>query len=242
MNAPVTTAILLAAGRGKRLRPHTDRLPKPLLPWNKKPTLHWIFESLRSAGITRVVLVAHYLQEHIEDFAAAYSEELPNFTITTAHQDQLDGTATAVGAALAQEPAWFKNSFLVTATDYLTPATFYGEFLGFHRQHNQPVSISLRAIPDSESAARSSVAFEGDFVISQVVEKPPPGTAPSHYSANLVYVLPTELKSHILDVKRSARGEFELQSAVNAYLDTGHRGRGLLQSAPDEWTPKLLNT
>jgi len=239
MNAPVTTAILLAAGRGSRLRPHTDNTPKPLLPWHNQPTLYWIFGSLRKAGINRVLLVTHYLEQQIQSFAANYAAACEDFTVTTVNQPVLDGTASAVAAGLSQQPDWFEESFLVSATDYLTPESFYSELLSFHSQHHQPLSISLRSIPAREAASRSSVAYTGDFEISQVVEKPPAGTAPSEYCANLIYVLAPQVIPLIHAVKPSIRGECELQSAVNAFLDEGYVARGLLQPAPDEWTADL---
>jgi len=66
---PVTTAILLAAGRGTRLRPHTDSTPKPLLPVQGAPTLDLYLQSLTAAGVNRLVLVTHYLGEQIDAYA-----------------------------------------------------------------------------------------------------------------------------------------------------------------------------
>ena len=61
-------AVLLAAGRGKRLRPHTDHTPKPLLPINGRPTLDFVLEAVIKAGIERVCLVTHHLEEQIHDY------------------------------------------------------------------------------------------------------------------------------------------------------------------------------
>ena len=60
-------AILLAAGFGTRLRPHTLTTPKPLLPIQGRPILDWTLGSLPEE-ITRVVVVVHYLGEQIENF------------------------------------------------------------------------------------------------------------------------------------------------------------------------------
>ena len=60
-------AILLAAGFGTRLRPHTLTTPKPLLPIQGRPILDWTLGSLPEE-ITRVVVVVHYLGEQIERF------------------------------------------------------------------------------------------------------------------------------------------------------------------------------
>ena len=56
-------AMILAAGRGERLRPVTDRLPKPLLEVGGKPLLGWHLERLAAAGFREVVInVSHFAQ------------------------------------------------------------------------------------------------------------------------------------------------------------------------------------
>lgn len=58
-------AMVLAAGRGERMRPLTDRVPKPLLPVAGKPLLQHHLERLASAGFTEVVINVSYLGEQI---------------------------------------------------------------------------------------------------------------------------------------------------------------------------------
>lgn len=62
-------AIILAAGLGTRLRPHTLTTPKPLLPVQGKPILEWTFGALPRA-VDRVIVVVHYLAEQVEAFLA----------------------------------------------------------------------------------------------------------------------------------------------------------------------------
>lgn len=59
----IKTAMILAAGRGERLRPLTDHTAKPLLPIRGKPMIHRLLESLRAAGIERCVINICYLAE-----------------------------------------------------------------------------------------------------------------------------------------------------------------------------------
>src|SRR5579864_1300589 len=60
-------AILLAAGLGTRLRPHTLHTPKPLLPVRGRPILDWTLGAL-PAVVDRVVVVTHYLAEQVEQY------------------------------------------------------------------------------------------------------------------------------------------------------------------------------
>lgn len=59
-------AMILAAGRGERMRPLTDHTPKPLLKINNKPLIVWHLERLASAGVTEVIINHAYLGEQIE--------------------------------------------------------------------------------------------------------------------------------------------------------------------------------
>lgn len=63
----IKTAMILAAGRGERLRPLTDHTPKPLLPIRGKPMIHKLLEDLRAAGIERCVINVCYLAEQLID-------------------------------------------------------------------------------------------------------------------------------------------------------------------------------
>lgn len=61
-----TKAMILAAGRGTRLAPLTDKTPKPMLPIKGKPLIHWQLAALAGAGITEVVINTHHLGGQIE--------------------------------------------------------------------------------------------------------------------------------------------------------------------------------
>src|SRR5438067_6847392 len=60
-------AVILAAGLGTRLRPHTLTTPKPLLPVQGRPILDWTFGAL-PAAVDRVIVVTHYLAEQVDAF------------------------------------------------------------------------------------------------------------------------------------------------------------------------------
>ena len=65
--APPATAIILAAGRGKRMRPLTDTTPKPLLKVHGKPLIEWHLEALARGGVRSVVINAAWLETQLVD-------------------------------------------------------------------------------------------------------------------------------------------------------------------------------
>jgi len=71
MSVTVTSGMVLAAGLGLRLRPITDKLPKPLVPIAGRPLLDHAIDRLEAAAVTRIVVNAHYKAEMVERHLAA---------------------------------------------------------------------------------------------------------------------------------------------------------------------------
>ena len=91
-------AIILAAGFGTRLRPHTLTTPKPLLPVRGRPILDWTLGALPKA-VDRVVVVVNYLAEQIEE----YLRRQTHFRQwVTARQTEPRGTGDALRACREQ--------------------------------------------------------------------------------------------------------------------------------------------
>lgn len=65
------TAMIMAAGLGTRMRPLTERKPKPLIEIHGKPLLDHVLDHLRAAGVAKVVINLHYLPQVLEDHLAA---------------------------------------------------------------------------------------------------------------------------------------------------------------------------
>src|SRR5215216_7210192 len=68
MSGKVTKAVLLAAGKGTRMRELTNELPKPMIEVRGKPILLHIVEGLRAAGITRVLIVVGWRAEVVRAY------------------------------------------------------------------------------------------------------------------------------------------------------------------------------
>ena len=232
-------AVLLAAGRGRRLRPHTDHTPKPLLPVNGRPTLDFILTALSLAGIRRVCLVTHHLAEQISDYVADGAQW--NMQASYCHQTRLLGSAHALQTILKQNPAFIQTGqpFIVSATDYLLPPAYMGELLDTHIRSSVDISVSLKQVPNAELAGRSSVRCDEHFKLSEIIEKPGPGQAPGPLAASLTYVLPAAAIDFLPDLPASPRGEYELPDLVNRMIKAGYSAQGVLQETPPEWEPPM---
>ena len=103
-------AMVLAAGFGERMRPLTDKLPKPLIAVAGKPLIDHVLDRLAAAGIERAVINVHYLADLIERHVGA--RQRPRITISDERQALLDtggGVVKALGT-LGREPFIHVNS------------------------------------------------------------------------------------------------------------------------------------
>lgn len=94
---PIRRAMVLAAGLGKRMRPITDTLPKPLVPVYGKPLIDYALDRLADAGIEEAVINVHYLADQIERHVA--TRRAPRIIISD-ERDQLLETAGGILKAL----------------------------------------------------------------------------------------------------------------------------------------------
>jgi N-acetyl-alpha-D-muramate 1-phosphate uridylyltransferase len=92
-------AMVLAAGLGVRMRPLTDRIPKPLVPVGGKPLIDHVLDRLADAGVARAVVNVHYMAEQIEQHLAYRTR--PQITISD-ERGLLLGTGGGVVRALPQ--------------------------------------------------------------------------------------------------------------------------------------------
>lgn len=93
MPPPRLRALVLAAGRGERLRPLTATLPKPLLPVAGRPLLAWTLERLRAAGCEAVAINLHHLGHQIPE---RFGDSFRGMPLAYSEEEQLLGTAGAL--------------------------------------------------------------------------------------------------------------------------------------------------
>ncbi|WP_420137188.1 nucleotidyltransferase family protein [Sphingomonas sp.] len=112
--APIRTAMVLAAGLGKRMRPLTATRPKPLVEVAGKPLLDHVLDRLRAAGIQRVVVNVHYLPDSVEAHLSAQSTGME--ILISDERDLLLETGGGVTRAL---PLIEDETFLIVNSDNL---------------------------------------------------------------------------------------------------------------------------
>lgn len=112
-------ALILAAGRGERLRPHTDRLPKPLLAVRGRPLIEWHLAALAAAGVREVVINTAWLEEQ---FPAALGDGARwGLRIHYSMEGRDHGGALETAGGIAKALPWLGEVFWVVAGDVFLP-------------------------------------------------------------------------------------------------------------------------
>jgi mannose-1-phosphate guanylyltransferase len=113
--AQITQAFVLGAGLGKRLRPLTDDLPKPLVPIFQKPLITFALDHLIAIGVGRFIINTHRLPELFQEFFGENS--YAGHSITLIHEPDLLGTGGGIKNA---EPLLGSKPFIAYSGDILT--------------------------------------------------------------------------------------------------------------------------
>jgi MurNAc alpha-1-phosphate uridylyltransferase len=113
-------AMILAAGRGERMRPLTDRCPKPLLPVRGKPLIEHHVERLAQAGIERIVINLAWLGSMIRDYLGDGSR----YGVTLTYSDEGPRALETAGGIFRALPYLIPGPFLVVNGDVFTDFPF----------------------------------------------------------------------------------------------------------------------
>jgi len=162
-------AVILAAGKGTRLKPLTDHTPKPMLNVAGKLLLEWLIERVREAGIYDVLLVTNYFENQIKDHFKDGTQYGVKISYTT--QKETLGTANAF---LQAKDFVNENQFLALYGDHYLAKGVLKKIINEHREGEVAVTALLVDDPSQYGA----FDVEGDY-IKKIVEKPPKGQEPS---------------------------------------------------------------
>jgi len=188
-------AVILAAGLGTRLRPHTLTTPKPLLPIRGRPILDWILGAL-PASVDRIIVVVHYLADQVEAYLGTQSWFRDAVTV---FQQKPQGTGDALRQCRTQIQS---DRFLVLNGDDLFGARDLAALA------NKPAGLLVHEV---EEPRKFGIAFlKPDGTLEKLVEKP---VLEGRQLANTgAYLFPRSVFD--IDLNLSPRGEYEITDYV----------------------------
>jgi dTDP-glucose pyrophosphorylase len=211
--------VLLAAGKGSRMRAFSEELPKPILPVGNRPLLVHQIELLKQLGIRDIVVLIGHKGYEIARVLGDGSRYGVN--ITFVEQTQMLGIAHAVG----QLESHVDRPFLMFLGDiFFVPRDIEAMFRTFEEQGDGAV-LATKVEPDPEAIRRNfSVELADDGRVTRVIEKP------RHVTNDLKGVGLYLFDLHIFDAIRrtprtAMRDEYEITDSIQVLIDDGHTVR-----------------
>jgi dTDP-glucose pyrophosphorylase len=231
----MTSAVVLAAGRGTRMGELTAATPKPLLSVAGRPIIEHVLSGFAAAGVQRAIIVTGYLGDAIE--AALGDGERLGLALEYCHQDRADGTARAL---LLAEPLLGGAPFAVSWGDILVAPSFYTELLAAFAR--RPCDVQLAVNPVDDPWRGAAVYVDDDWNVTRIEEKPPRGTSQTGWNNAGVLMLTPLALDYARRLAPSPRGEYELPQAIAAMVRDGRRVRAVPVRGPwsDVGTPDDL--
>lgn len=227
-SSSIKKAVIPAAGHGTRLRPLTYITSKEMLPLGMRPTVEYIMDELRDAGVSEIIFVVSPEKTQIRSYFgdSAYDDSV---RLRYVVQDPQNGLADAI---LRAEKAVGSEPFIVAL----------GDSINLSKRENSPMArltgafsanpafaaLTLERIPIELACRFGMVKPVGDgtgesFEIDAMVEKPKPEEAPSNLAISGRYIFSPEIFDFIRRTPKGFGGEFQITDSMKLALSEGKR-------------------
>jgi len=217
-------AVVLAAGRGVRLKPLTLTRPKHMLPVGGAPLLEWMLRRLKDAGVDDALVVTHYMGEKIR----GYFGDGSGLGLRLSYADQGRALGTADAFRQAEGFADGEDFIGVYGDLYVSPGAVEA-VVGSHREGETTMAV----VPVEDPSSYGVVDLEGD-VVTGIMEKPAQGSEPSRLANAGIYVFTSEVFRWIGETGLSKRREYEVTDTLRMMIEAGTPVRAVTVP-PEAW-------
>lgn len=176
-------ALFLAGGKGTRLRPLTDKLPKPMVPVMGKPLLERTIKKLKRHGVDEVVLSTCYRADYIKKYFSRVNTGVQIRYVT-------EETPLGTGGAIKNGQRFFKETFFIFNADIIAQIDF-NKMRDFHKRKKADVTIAATYVEDP--TPYGVIEFDKDNWVETFREKPKPHEVVSHYINAGIYIFEPEI-------------------------------------------------
>ncbi|MBD1911793.1 MULTISPECIES: NDP-sugar synthase [unclassified Leptolyngbya] len=195
-------AMILAAGKGTRVRPITYTIPKPMMPILQKPVMEFLLELLRQHGFTEIMVNVSHLAYEIE----SYFRDGQRFGVQIAYSFEgriVDGdlVGEAVGSAggmrkIQDFSPFFDGTFVVLCGDALIDLDLT-KAVQWHREKGSIATIIMKEVPHEEVSSYGVVVTDEEGRIKAFQEKPAVDEALSNTINTGIYIFEPEIFNYI---------------------------------------------
>jgi len=192
-------AMILAAGKGTRVRPLTYDLPKPMIPVLGKPVMAYLIEHLRKHGITEIMVNVSHLHEKIEEYFGEGEQFGVQIGYSFEGYTKEDGEVVAVpigsagGMKKIQEfGGFFDDTTIVLCGDALIDLDLKAALLE-HRRKGAMATVITKEVPWDKVSSYGVVVTDKEGRITQFQEKPKEEEALSNFISTGIYIFEPEV-------------------------------------------------
>jgi mannose-1-phosphate guanylyltransferase len=178
-------AVIMAGGKGTRIRPLTTIRPKPMVPVVNRPLIDYVIETIKNSGYNEIILTLNYFQSHIKTHL-----KHNDMNIKYLVEKRPMGTAGGVMKALK----YIDDTFFVLSGDVLIDLDL-NKLLAFHREKKALATIVLTTVDDPTHYGIA--VLDDDDQIVKFLEKPSPKEVFSKLANTGTYVLEPEVFDYI---------------------------------------------
>jgi len=192
--------------------PLTRTRPKPLIPVLNRPLIEYVLLGLREAGADEFAVVIGHLGDQIQ--AALGDGSRLGVSIHYLVQPKPNGSGAAT---LLAEEFIGGEPFLLSFADIVTPRRNYPRLKEAFDSGRWSAVITVNWMDDPYEGA--AVTVDEDGRVLRIVEKPPKGTAGTHFNNAGIFILPPLIFDAIRSTPKSQRGEYELPQAIQFMIE-----------------------
>lgn len=195
-------AVIMAGGKGERLRPLTEKTPKPLLKVGDKEIIDYNVDNLIDNGVTHISVTVNYLAEQLEEH---YKEPYRGVKVETVREPKFLGTIGAVQFV----KKFYNDTVLIMNSDLFTNIDLEDFYLHFEKNH---ADMSAVAVPYSISVPYGIFDIKGVREIKGVLEKP----TYNYYANAGIYLIRREMLDTLLPKDTFYNATDFMEALINA--------------------------
>ena len=213
-------AIIPCAGKGTRLKPLTETLPKALIPVKGQPLVNYIMEKAISLGVKELIIIVNFMKDKIMETLGTQFKGIP---IKYVEQKELHGLAHAISMA----ESFIDDYFIVLLGDEIYKNTSHEDLLPFLKKHNPDVICGIMEESNEATIKKNyTVKLEGT-TITEIIEKPK--VVFNHYIGVGTWLFNTKVFNYIRKTPPSSlRNEIELADVIQNMINDGLSARACL--------------
>lgn len=206
-------AVILAAGEGKRLKPITSLVPKPMIPLLGKPILEHIILGLKNIGINNILLIVGYKQEIIKNYFEKVVKQI-NVKIEYIVQEEYLGTAHAASYA---KKFIEDDTFLMMYGDIFVDTKLFKDIIQKFDQNNFDGLIALKKVNNPQDYG--IITLNSQEFVEKIIEKPIPQQKAGNLANAGIYIFKPLIFEAIEKTQKSARNEYEFTDSMEILIN-----------------------